>query len=543
MGILELEKKEKEGKRMGIYLNPSNEKFQRSLNSKIYVDKSELIRYTNEVIRTNQQYLCVSRPRRFGKSMAIEMLASYYGGENDSHSQFDSLKIAETEQYEQHLNQYHVICLNMQEFFSNSKNIEEMMDLLKRRLLFEIKIQNQDVFLFDDTNLTFTLQDVYAQKKKPFVILIDEWDCVFRERLYEESEQRNYLDFLRDLLKDKEYTALVYMTGILPIKKYGSHSALNMFQEFSMTNQRQMEEFVGFTEEEVQYLCRMYERNFEEMKAWYDGYSFLRVKSVYNPKAVVEAVLSGVFDNYWTKTETYEALKNYIEMNYDGLKDMVVEMLAGGRKQINTGRFSNDMTTFENADDVLTLLVHLGYLAYDFEKEEVYIPNREISKEFYNAVESAGWKEIVKAIKHSKKLLECVWNQDTKEVAAAIEEAHYETSILQYNDENALSYTLSLALYAARQYYHVIREFPSGKGFADLVYLPRKMYVDKPVLIVELKWDKEAETAITQIREKNYPQSLKDYTGKMLLVGISYRKDIKKHECVIEEVEKKGERK
>lgn len=524
---------------MGIYLNPSNEKFQRSLNSKIYVDKSELIRYTNEVIRTNQQYLCVSRPRRFGKSMAIEMLASYYGCENDSHSQFDSLKIAETEQYEQHLNQYNVICLNMQEFFSNSKNIEEMMDLLKRRLLFEIKIQNQDVFLFDDTNLTFTLQDVYAQKKKPFVILIDEWDCVFRERPHEESKQRNYLDFLRDLLKDKEYTALVYMTGILPIKKYGSHSALNMFQEFSMTNQREMEEFVGFTEEEVQYLCRMYERNFEEMKAWYDGYSFLSVKSVYNPKAVVEAVLSGVFDSYWTKTETYEALKNYIEMNYDGLKDMVVEMLAGGRKQINTGRFSNDMTTFENADDVLTLLIHLGYLAYDFEKEEVYIPNREISKEFYNAVESAGWKEIIKAIKHSKKMLECVWNQDTKEVAAAIEEAHYETSILQYNDENALSYTLSLALYAARQYYHVIREFPSGKGFADLVYLPRKMYADKPTLIVELKWDKEAKTAITQIQEKNYPQSLKDYTGKMLLVGISYRKDTKKHECVIEEVEKR----
>ena len=363
---------------MGTYLNPSNDKFQRSLNSKIYVDKSELISYTNEVIQTNQQYKCVSRPRRFGKSMAIEMLSAYYGCQNNSHHQFDSLKIAECSTYNQHLNKYNVICLNMQEFFSNSSNINQMIDTLKKRLLFEIKMQNKDVLLFDETNLTFTLQDIYAQKKQPFIFLIDEWDSVFRESPEEEAGQKRYLDFLRDLLKDKEYTALVYMTGILPIKKYGSHSALNMFQEFSMTNPREMEEYVGFTETEVFELCKKYDRNFEEMKAWYDGYSFLRMKSIYNPKAVVEAALSGVFDSYWTKTETYEALKNYIGMNYDGLKDMIVEMLAGSRKRINTGRFSNDMMTFENADDVLTLLVHLGYLAYDFEREEVYIPNREI---------------------------------------------------------------------------------------------------------------------------------------------------------------------
>lgn len=400
---------------MGIYLNPSNEKFQRSLNSKIYVDKSDLISYTNGVIRTNQQYMCVSRPRRFGKSMAIEMLSAYYGCQNDSHSQFDSLKIAEQCDYEQHLNQYNVICLNMQEFFSNSSNIDGMIDTLKKRLLFEIKVQNPEVVLFDDTNLTFTLQDIYAEKKQPYVILIDEWDCVFRECPKEEAGQRRYLDFLRDLLKDKEYTALVYITGILPIKKYGSHSALNMFQEFSMINQREMEDFVGFTETEVSELCRQYARSFEEMKAWYDGYSFIRVKSVYNPKAVVEAALSGVFDSYWTKTETYEALKNYIEMNYDGLKDMIVEMLAGSRKRINTGRFTNDMMTFENADDVLTLLVHLGYLAYDFEQEEVYIPNKEISKEFYNAIEAAGWTEVITAVKNSRELLECVIVERVKE--------------------------------------------------------------------------------------------------------------------------------
>ena len=253
---------------MGIYLNPTNEKFQRSLNSEIYVDKSELIAYTNSVLGTNQQYLCVSRPRRFGKSMAVDMLAAYYGRYIDSRTQFDRLKIAGSRDYSRHLNRYNVICINMQEFLSNSGSVDEMLAMLKKRLLFDIWAQYPDVVLFDENNLTFTMQDIYNQEKIPFVILIDEWDCIFREKKGAEQEQKQYLDFLRDWLKDKTYTALVYMTGILPIKKYGSHSALNMFQEFSMTNPREMEEYVGFTEAEVMALCRQYDRSFDDMKAW-----------------------------------------------------------------------------------------------------------------------------------------------------------------------------------------------------------------------------------------------------------------------------------
>lgn len=523
---------------MGIYLNPTNEKFQRSLNSEIYVDKSELIAYTNSVLGTNQQYLCVSRPRRFGKSMALDMLAAYYGRFNDSNAQFEELKISKKENFRKHLNQYNVISINMQEFLSNSGNVDEMLVMLKKRLLFDIRAQYSNAVLFDENNLTFTMQDIYNQEKIPFLILIDEWDCIFREKKGTEQEQKQYLDFLRDWLKDKTYTGLVYMTGILPIKKYGSHSALNMFQEFSMTNPRELERYAGFTETEVQELCKKYNRSFEDMKIWYDGYSFFNVKSVYNPKAVVEATLSGVYDSYWTKTETYEALRSYIEMNYDGLRDMVTQMLAGGRQHINTGRFSNDMTTFENADDVLTLLVHLGYLAYDFEKEEVYIPNREISKEFYNAVEGAGWSEVVTAIHNSKELLEAVWNMDAEQVAGGIEKAHYETSVLQYNDENALSYTLSLAFYAARQYYTVVREYPAGKGFADLVFLPTRKYPEKLALLVELKWNRSAYTALNQIKERDYPQSLREYQGNILLVGVNYDTITKEHECVIEKWEK-----
>lgn len=523
---------------MGVYLNPGNKAFQEALNSEIYIDKTGMISYTNSVSETEQKYICVSRARRFGKSMAAKMLAAYYGCKNDSHNQFEGLEIAKDSTYEKYINKYNVISINMQEFLSNTKDVDAMIEMIKKRLLFEIKLQYKDVPIFDETNLTFTLQDIYEEEKVPFVILIDEWDCVFRERPYEQEAQRKYLDFLRDWLKDKVYTAIVYMTGILPIKKYGSHSALNMFQEFSMTNPRELEEFVGFTEDEVKFLCNKYERSFDEMKSWYDGYSFLRVKSVYNPKAVVEATLSGVYDSYWTKTETYEALRRYIEMNFDGLKDMVIEMLAGGRQRINTGRFSNDMTTFESADDVLTLLIHLGYLAYDFEREEVYIPNREISKEFYNAVEGTGWTEVVNAVKASNKLLEHIWNEEAEKVANGIEASHYENSTLQYNDENALSYTVSLALYAARQYYNVMREYPTGKGFADMVYIPRKIYADKPAIVVELKWDKNAYAAINQIKDKNYPQSIKEYEGNLLLVGISYDKKTKSHECIIERYKK-----
>lgn len=523
---------------MGIYLNPGNGKFQEALNSEIYVDKTGMLAYTNAVFQTNQKYICISRPRRFGKSMAANMLAAYYDITVDSHRQFDNLKIATDESYEKRINQYNVIAINMQEFLSNATNIDEMLSLLKRRVIFELKAQNEDCVLFDETNLTFTLQDIYVRKKTPYVILIDEWDCIFRERQKDTEGQKKYLDFLRDLLKDREYIALAYMTGILPIKKYGSHSALNMFQEFSMTNQRELEEFVGFTEEEVEEICHRYNRDFEEMKAWYDGYSFLKVKSVYNPKAVVEAALSGVFDSYWTKTETYEALKKYIEMDYDGLREAVTKMLAGSYVRINTGRFSNDMTTFENADDVMSLLIHLGYLAYDFEQEAVYIPNREISKEFYNAVEGAGWQEIIATIKKSRELLESIWRLEEKNVAEGIEQAHYETSVLQYNDENALSYTVSLALYAAREYYTVIREMPTGKGFADIVYIPRKRYADKPAIIVELKRNKSIHGAIAQIKDKQYVKGLEEYKGKLLLVGISYDSITKKHSCVIEEVEK-----
>lgn len=343
---------------------------------------------------------------------------------------------------------------------------------------------------------------------------------------------------LWDLLKDKGYIALSYMTGILPIKKYGTHSALNMFDEFSMIDPGPLAEYVGFTEGEVRALCDAYGMDMQEVKSWYDGYSFEKAPSIYSPRSIVSCMRFGKIGNYWNQTETFEALKVYIDMNFEGLRDDVLSMIAGESVPVNTGSFQNDMTTFHTEDDVLTLLIHLGYLAYDYDHKTVKIPNSEVRVEYVNSVSVSDWGEISKALKNSADTLNAIWKKRPEQVAEGMRQAHFETSHIQYNDENALSYTISLALYAARNFYSVYRELPSGKGFADLVFLPRRKFPEKPALVVELKWDKCAEGAIEQIRRKEYCHSLKEYQGNLLLVGVNYDKNTKAHECVIEEYQK-----
>lgn len=523
---------------MGSYLNPGNEKFYRAINSEIYVDKTGLIGYTNHVLNTMQQNLCVSRPRRFGKSMAADMLTAYYSRGCDSRELFQGLKISEDKDFEKYLNCYNTIFLNVQEFLSRTSDIYGLIDRIQRILLRDIQWEYPDIDYFDKNDLSESMQDIYAQTGIPFVIIIDEWDCIFREYKNNKEAQEKYLDFLRNMLKDKQYIQLVYMTGILPIKKYGTHSALNMFSEYSMANPRQLAPYVGFTEDEVIDLCSRYHLNFQELKEWYDGYGFAKVPSVYSPKSVIEAVLSGICDSYWNQTETFEALRIYIDMNFDGLKDDIISMMVGEKVSVNTGSFTNDMVTFHSKDDVLTLLIHLGYLAYDFEDKSVYIPNNEVRGEYVNAVSVSDWGEVSEALRNSAWTLRSIWERRPEEVCKGIKQAHFETSHLQYNDENALSYTISLALYAARNFYHVYRELPTGKGFADLVFIPRKKFLDKPALIVELKWDQTAKGAIDQIKKKQYFESLEEYQGNLLLVGINYDKKTREHECVIEEFQK-----
>lgn len=519
---------------MGIYLNPENVDFQKSLNSEIYIDKTELIAYTNKKLNTEQGYICVSRPRRFGKSMAANMLTAYYSRGCDSRELFQGLKIATHPNFEKHLNQYNVIHLNMRDYLTESENMKQLIQFVEDDLLDELQQEFSDLRMPRRKTLVKVLEQAFAQYKIPFVFIIDEWDCIFRVHKSDAASQKDYLDFLRNLLKDKSYIALAYMTGILPIKKYGEHSAINVFYEYSMTDASPIEEFTGFTEQEVRQLCEQYNMPFSETKKWYDGYCVDGV-SIYNPKSVVEAMLRGKFSNYWTQTETYEALKIYIQSNEFGVQDVILKLLAGEKEKIDTTTFSNDMVTFATKDDVLTLLVHLGYLTYNAETKEIWIPNDEVMEQFISTVKVMGWGSVVTALETSEKLLQATLSGDEQTVAELIEQAHQaNASILKYNDENALSCVISLAYYSAQKNYTLHREMPAGKGFADIVFEPNRN-CNLPALIVELKWGHSAEEAVEQIKRKDYLDCLQNYHGEVLLVGVNYDKE-KHHTCKIERV-------
>lgn len=542
---------------MGIYLNPGSESFEIAINSQIYVDKTGMLEYLNKIINTEQRFVCVSRARRFGKTMALNMLAAYYGNGGNACDLFSRFKVAKTSLFTKYANQYDVLRLNMLDFLNEADDVvPQMLQIMSEQIIAEVMEAYPECKFTDQKNIFRVLSKAYAHSKRKFVILIDEWDCLFREKPHDEEGQKRYLNFLRDWLKDKEYVALAYMTGILPIKKYGKHSALNMFREFSMENAGPLTEFTGFTDDEVKALCDQFGMDYDQCKAWYDGYrmyysygsvengkTVIRQKlyEIYSPWSIVEALTNQKFANYWNKTETYEALKNYIMLNMDGLKDTIISLLAGNKKSTNVEKFSNDMATFKSVDDVLALLVHLGYLAYDSNAEEVFIPNNEVRQEFLNSIEDEPeWKTIVSAIEASNTLLRETWNKNDGFIADALENAHFETSNLQYNDENALSYVVSLAYYTARSYYSIKRELPAGKGFADMAFIPLPQHVDKPAMLVELKWDETADTALQQIKNKMYVKAFDGYHGKVLLVGVSYCRDsakpeYKTHSCVIEE--------
>lgn len=544
---------------MGTYLNPGKAAYQMAVNSEIFIDKTEMIQYINSVVNTQQRFVSVSRPRRFGKTMAADMICAYYDREADSRGLFEKRKLAQTAGWDEFLGKFDVIHLVMTRFFKSRITVNEALTNMQKIVIRDFKRAYPDVELMSDTDLIQTIDDVYTVKDRQAVIVIDEWDAVFRERPDDKDGQTEYLDYLRDLLKDNRHVALAYMTGILPIKKYGQHSALNMFTEYSMMAPRQLAPYTGFTEEEVKALSKKYDMDFGDISNWYDGYlvsdrippekreEYREGKydghrfSIYSPLSVVESMTTGVIKDYWNKTETYEALAEYIRKDYDGLKDAVALLMDGGRLTIDTSTYQNDMTTFTGRDDVLSLLIHLGYLGYDDERGEVFIPNREILDEFKTSTKGREWVSTFKAFETSLELLEATWNGDEEKVAELVEDAHNQAGNMTYNDEAALSYGIQLAYYAARKYYTTILELDTGKGYADVVYLPAPQYAEKPALLIELKYGHSAELAMDQIRRQKYLDRLEHYKGNILVVGINYDRELpadhpeyKHHSCKIE---------
>ncbi|MCD8122273.1 MAG: ATP-binding protein [Clostridiales bacterium] len=530
---------------MGVYLNPGNRGFQTILNG-TYVDKTGLIDYVNQTINTPQKLTSFSRPRRFGKSFAAKMLCAYYDKSCDSRSLFEGLEISKKDSFDKYRNKYDVIYLDITWFISRSKNKGENVVLdIQTAVIRELRKSFVDCIDEKETFLPDALLAVSHTTGNQFIIIIDEWDALFREAKEDEELQKEYVQLLRGLFKGgtatDETIAAAYMTGILPIKKYGTESALTDFQEFTMVDPLNMSEYIGFTEQEVLQLCGQYQVPFDDIRQWYDGYQFENLESVYNPNSVIKAVRYKKVRNYWTQTETYESLKNYISMNFDGLRDSVLSMLAGKSVKVAISTFQNDITSFKNKDDVLTLLIHLGYLGYHAKEQKAFIPNQEVSDAFADAVKGDEWKDVGDLLQESENLLEATIRCDGEAVAEALEKVHdLNSSVLRYNNEAALSSAIMIAYYTARRIYKIVPEFPQGKGFADLAFLPRRGS-DKPVMIVELKYDKDADSAIRQIHENRYDGDLKKYFGNLLLVGINYDKDAKginakRHSCVIEKI-------
>ena len=522
---------------MGAYINMGNEKFQSSRASE-YVDKSGLIGVVNETLFTKRRFSCVTRSRRFGKSMAAEMLCAYYDHSCDSRSLFEDLEIAKNPSFEQHLNKYPVIYVDMTGFTSrDGLPVCDVVPVLQK----EVKEDVLKVYPLEEKetegDLMTTLTNIKERYQVKFIMIIDEWDAVCRESLNDKTSMDRYVNLLRRLFKGSQSELVfagVYMTGILPIKKYNTESALNNFKEYSMVEPGNMATFFGFTKDEVRVLAQKYDIDFNELEKWYDGYMIGDEPSIFNPNSVMEALNRHRCRSFWSATGAYDAVSRYISMNYGGLKDDILKLLAGGRAKVKTTTFDNDLSQISSRDDVLTVLIHLGYLSFDWRKNECYVPNMEVADVLSNAVSETNWKNVADALRDSDELLEYTLNGDEQAVAAALEMAHDEnTSILSYNNENSLACVISLAYFSARNDYKIHREMPSGKGFADMIFIPRKN-VDKPALVVELKVDKSAETAISQIKRKNYPASLADYTDNLLLVGINYDKKTKTHTCIIE---------
>ena len=527
---------------MGRFVNPDNSAFQVALNSKIYVDKTGLIEYTNSVLDTTDAYICNSRPRRFGKSYAANMLAAYYSKGADSEKMFSGLQISKEADFREHLNKYDVIHIDIQWFLANCEDVDNVVTLITDSVLGELREIYPDIFTWEVSRLPDALSIVREKTRQKFIIIIDEWDVLIRDEAANKNVQEDYINFLRGMFKGTEptkYIQLAYLTGILPMKKEKTQSALNNFDEFTMLSPSNLAQYVGFTEDEVRGLAREYNQDFDKVKMWYDGY-LLRDYQVYNPRAVVSVMLKGEFKSYWSETASYEAIVPLINMNYDGLKTAIIAMISGAEVKVNTGTFKNDTLNIKSKDDVLTYMIHLGYLAYDQTNSMAFVPNEEIRQELTAAVESRKWNEMLGFWQNSEKLLNATLDKNENAVAEQIEKIHNEyVSVIQYNNENSLSSVLAIAYLSAMQYYFKpIRELPTGRGFADFVFLPKPEYkMDYPAIVVELKWNQNADTAMKQIIDKKYPATIEGYTGDILLVAINYDKDNKEHQCLIQEYE------
>ena len=520
---------------MGIYLNPGNEIFRRIRRADIYVDKSGMINITNSLLDSDNNLICMSRPRRFGKTVAQNMLTAYYSKGCDSKELFEDLKIAGDKDFEENLNQYNVIAIDLNSEYQNTRDTSNLIDIVTDKIKAEFREQFTDIDFADNDSLAECMLKVYAKRSETFILIIDEYDVLVREQVDEELFNK-YLSFLNGLFKSntlRPAISFAYLTGILPIVRDKIQSKLNNFEEYTILDADEFAEYTGFTPDEVEALCGKHNMDYGECRNWYDGYS-VNGFEIYSPESVAKAMKRKVYEGFWGKTSSYQVISDRINQNFEGTKDDVIRMLAGESVDVNVTRYLNTMDSFTSKNDAFTYLIHVGYLAYDREHKTCRIPNREVRQEWFNALEANdNYKVTDKIIKQSKALLVATLNGEADEVAKALDVSHiHVSSNRSYNNEGVLQSAIYLAYIYALNQYKVVKELPTGKGYADVTFLPYEKGM--PAIVIELKHNKTVDTALEQIKAKKYFDSLDEYNGEILIVGINYDEKTKEHTCKIE---------
>ena len=513
------------------YLNTKNsyKLFDDAIHQRIYVDKTLLIEKMSDNIEYRNKYICITRPRRFGKTINANMLAAYYTKEYASHELFDRLKIAQTNDYEKHMNKYNVVYIDFSILPDLCNNYQQYISWIKSALINDLQ-SIYPINHIDNAPISFILN----QTNDSFIFILDEWDSIFYKDFMTEKDKIDYLQFLKGLLKDQSYVDLAYMTGVLPIAKYSSGSELNMFKEYNFMNDPIYDEYFGFSEDEVKELCKEYlNPRYEELQYWYNGYYLHDGRKLFNPRSVNNALSDGVCRNYWTETGPMNEIANYIEHNVDEVREDIVNLVAGNPVKIQLNGYSVTDLRLNTRDEILSAMVVFGFLSYH--DGYLTIPNYELMQKFNRVLSRESMHGVKKIVEQSQKMLEATLNQDEKKVAEILEMVHdQEIPFLNYHDENSLSCVITLCYLYARDDYDITREEKSGKGYVDYLFIPKRK--EYPAIVLELKYKSSVDAALQQIKGKNYIEKVKDYQD-ILLVGINYDGN-KHHECLIEKAKK-----
>lgn len=505
--------------------------FHMLVHDRNFVDKSGIIESISARINTKNRYVCITKPRRFGKTSVLNMLGAYYCKAYDSSALFDDLKISRTKTYTTHLNKYNVINLCMNNLSDQGNTYDDYINLTKNAIRRDL-IKSYPELKDDEFD---SISEMLAATDDEFIFIIDEWDYIFSHELYQEH-YGDFLEFLRNLLKDKSYVALAYMTGVLPIKKYSTGSALNMFDEYTMLGDHSFDEYFGFTESEVTALCQKQDiLSIDAIRDWYNGYLTSSGKRLYNPRSVVLALLNGYCQSYWTKTGKIDEVLFFLKYNIGEVRDDVVKMVNDTPVMISIAEeYSAGQETISNREEIYSAMVIYGLLSYH--EGTIKIPNKELMLEFQKALKDDDFGYVAELVRNSDEILGATWAKRGDVVASYLHNIrNSELPILKYSDENSLSCVVTLAYLSARNKYRIEREEKSGKGFVDFIFYPRQKGL--PGIILELKADKSPQDAIAQIKQKEYSEKLKrENIDNILAVGLNYDTHKKEHQCVIEEL-------